>query len=132
MDSLWVLILWFFLSVMVGFYAKSKERSFAGFVLISALLSPIVGLAWAVLSRPGDSVRCPECREWIISGARKCRYCASVLSAPQAVQWIAPNAEQVHRNASSRKTVFGIALAFVVILCVFVIWLYVIPATGWL
>ena len=56
------------------------------------LLGWVVALVWALTGQPATAAdnpqahtRCPECRELIIKGARKCKHCGSALAGPAAL-----------------------------------------------
>lgn len=94
--STWI-IAWVFASIAVGIYWRRKGKpALAGFVL-SLLLSPITGMAFAVLfferseELPnsafvgGRMSTCPSCGGMSSSEARACGLCGSALpSAPKA------------------------------------------------
>jgi len=87
---------WLVFSVVVGVAASSRGRSGIGWFLISAILSPLIGMvlvlvlpkrgaAAAAVDETGqmitaDShVRCPDCRELVRRDARKCKHCGTAL-----------------------------------------------------
>ncbi len=89
----WVL-LWAGLSIVAAMVARSRGRSFFGYLLLSLLLSPLLGLLLAALLRPvgaelerrqlksGASRKCPRCAELVKTEATVCKHCAAELPAP--------------------------------------------------
>lgn len=80
-----IFFVWFLLSIAVGVLAGNKGRSGFGFFLLSLVLSPLIGLLFAIAvenlknkagkPNPDTHVRCPDCRELVLMDARKCKHC---------------------------------------------------------
>ena len=80
-----IVIGWMVLSLVAGIIASSKNRSGFGYCFLSLILSPVVGLLLAIgLPKiveldPVAYSRCPDCKERVIKGARKCKHCGLEL-----------------------------------------------------
>lgn len=84
-----IFFVWFLLSIAVGVLAGNKGRSGFGFFLLSLVLSPLIGLLFAVAvenlknkiekPNPNTHVRCPDCRELVLMDASKCKHCGTLL-----------------------------------------------------
>ena len=110
-----IVIGWIALSILAGFIAKSKGRSFFWFFLAAILFSPLIGVlaAWGAWSNAaeiendkiysGELKRCPHCGTGIRLDAVKCRECGSDLSqkhqsSEQSVLRPSPGAVQLGRS----------------------------------
>lgn len=84
-----IIVAWFALSILAGIIAENKGRSRVGFIFLSLLLSPVVGIIAALVAKPnkaqlendeiesGAAKRCPVCAELVRADALKCRFCGS-------------------------------------------------------
>lgn len=79
---------WLFFAGIVGLIAASFNRSGFGYFVLSALLSPLLGIIVLLIAgkrqdtqapNPSTHVKCPECRELVLKDARKCKHCGCAL-----------------------------------------------------
>jgi hypothetical protein len=82
-----IIIFSLLLALIPAFLAKSKGKSFAKWYLISALISPLIGLLIVLFLKKDESalerqkmedenlVKCSSCAELIKKEAKICRYC---------------------------------------------------------
>lgn len=90
MSDIQIFGLWILLSILVGVYASKKRRSAAGFIILSLLLSPLIGFIFAfavedkrnLAVRPNEAThkKCPYCAELVLKEAKKCKHCGSEIS----------------------------------------------------
>lgn len=88
---MWI-VLWFVLSILVGLYANSKGRSAIAYFLLSMALSPVVGMALAIIAEPDIDViekkaisagkfrKCPYCAELVKKEAKICKHCGKEVA----------------------------------------------------
>lgn len=77
---------WIVFSFVAAAIAGAKNRSTGGYFLLSLVLSPLVGIILAAAlpklelgPSPQTHVRCPDCREFVLNEARKCKHCGAAL-----------------------------------------------------
>lgn len=88
-------LFWIAASVAVAIAARSRGRSWLGWFLLAAIVSPLIALTLVlVLPRQGGALvspfgeaisakthaRCPACRELVRIDASRCRYCGETLT----------------------------------------------------
>ena len=89
----WIIaiIAWVAFSIVAGFIAQNKGRSFFGFLLLSLILSPVIGVLAAFGAQPntddkiyaGELKWCRYCGESFPRDAIECCYCeAAVWQGP--------------------------------------------------
>lgn len=96
MDLILALVVWVGLAIAAGAIAKSKSRTFFGYLVLTLLL-PLIGLIVAIgvsnrtpppsgKTKPGrDEKPCPMCAETIKKAAVKCKHCGADLSTGQVL-----------------------------------------------
>lgn len=74
------LVVWIGLAVLIGYYYKQKGLSSVLGFLVSLFASPFIAFIVGVLLSPesrafGKLKKCPQCAEFVKSGAKICRFC---------------------------------------------------------
>ena len=91
----WV-ALWLAGAVVVGAVASARNRSVVGWFALALLISPLLAIVAVALMpaapRPGSTPdtapsvtthrACPQCAEWVLVDALKCRHCGTELDPP--------------------------------------------------
>jgi hypothetical protein len=112
---------WLLFAVAVGFLASNRGRSGFGWFLIAALLSPLIGAVFLLLTKdlaqastgtpsgPTDAthVKCPACAEWVLPEATVCKHCGGPLVPPPYFQ---EKANDLKRKTESVKQMDNLAM----------------------
>lgn len=103
MTTLFIIVGWLVLSIVVAVAANARGRSAGGFFLLSLLVSPLIGLL-AVVAMPAQESEwdrqrrlsatrpCPQCAELVKREAQICRYCGHALPPVAAIEQPLPPA----------------------------------------
>lgn len=97
-----MVVVWVGLCLIPAVVAHNKGRGGLNMFLVSLVLSPLIGLAWAiamkrqaelndVAAREGHSKThwvCPSCAEIVRRDAKVCKHCGRELPAPPALPGI--------------------------------------------
>ena len=67
------------LLIAVTVFGSRKNRGLSTF-FIALILSPLVGLIWALLVSDPEATKCPMCKEIIQPDAIKCKHCGAGLT----------------------------------------------------
>jgi hypothetical protein len=112
---------WLLFAVAVGFLASNRGRSGFGWFLIAALLSPLIGAVFLLLTKdlaqagtgtpsaPTDAthVKCPACAEWVLPEATVCKHCGGPLVPAPYFQ---EKANDLKRKTESVKQMDNLAM----------------------
>jgi hypothetical protein len=73
---------WIIGTIVVALIARSRQLPAAGYVVLSLILSPLIGAVVVLLAKGGDRAPCWQCKELVIRGATKCPHCGAELTWP--------------------------------------------------
>jgi hypothetical protein len=121
---------WIIFSIIAGAIARNKGNSAIVTFFVSLVLSPLVGIAVALVQKPNEKVvekrrlrtgtvlNCPFCAELIKTDARVCRYCGRDIPPPDAAMMAAVAVDEAAQFNRRRRVIrliilVVLALAFV-------------------
>jgi len=112
-------ILWVILVIAVGIIAGSKNRSAFGWVALSVILTPLVGIILLclptkeasvtsnsqakVFSIDNETKKCPVCAEAIKLEAKKCHYCGEEFNDVEVKRQVDARRVELARLAEGKK-----------------------------
>jgi len=117
-------IFWLLFAVAAGVYAGNRGRSGFGWFLISALISPLLGILFIAVSKDlskapaaaaphhDTHLKCPSCAEWVLPEASKCKHCGEALT-PQP-DYARKKAVAAARN-DNRDLAIGLLIVILVV-----------------
>ncbi len=80
-----MIIAWILISFIVAFIGRDRKIGYGGTVLLSLLLSPIIGAIFALASPrktdEGNTKKCPFCAENVKVDAMICKHCGRSLES---------------------------------------------------
>lgn len=116
--------LWLLFAVAVGLLASTRGRSGFAWFLIAALLSPLIGFVFLLVTKdlaktsestvPAQNthVRCPACAEWVMPEAVVCKHCGGPL-VPQPLHHQAQaKAAELERESEKNNLAIGVTAIF--------------------
>jgi hypothetical protein len=80
-----IFLIWVFFVFVIGAWAKSWNRSFAGYAILSFWLSPIIGAIVLLISGKA-SKKCPKCAEDVKKDAEVCKHCSFDFAAAKPIE----------------------------------------------
>jgi hypothetical protein len=117
-------VFWLLCAIVVGVIAGSRGRSGFGWFLLACIISPLLAVILVLAlgsATKADSnaptalthVKCPDCREFVLRDARKCKHCGASL-VPQG-----PSPEPANNQVKAMGIVVlvaaGMAVSFYVV-----------------
>lgn len=114
---------WFMLAVAVGVWAHNRGRSGFAWMLLSLVISPLLGLVFCGvskdLSKPAEPsaathVKCPACAEYVLPEATRCKHCGGALVPQPASAAILRDRQMYRKDTTMLWVVAGWLAAFCV------------------
>lgn len=110
-----IALAWFVFSFLAAWIANEKGRGVGWVFLLSLVASPLVGIIVAFALRPRDAQaptvathrHCPDCQEWILRTARKCKHCGTVFAEAPAGTIRCPHCDRPNAAGNAYCDVCG-------------------------
>ncbi|MCK4353144.1 zinc ribbon domain-containing protein [candidate division WOR-3 bacterium] len=78
------IVIWVFLSILVGKFWENRGREFSGGLMISLFLSPLLGFVIGAALQPLGRKKCPECGEFVKEEVTTYKHCGHKFSEMKA------------------------------------------------
>lgn len=112
---------WIGFAIAIGVWASNRGRHGFGWFLLACIISPLLaGIFLAVTKNKAESnqqsrgpserthVRCPQCAEFVLPEALKCKHCGEQLTPDPNYQQRQVQQEITSKNEDTKNLVIGI------------------------
>ena len=103
--ELMALILWIIGSLIVGMVARHRGKSWLGYIFLSLILSPLLGIAFVLLSKPADTPETPDApkvsEDQAVDGSGNIHTADTNILTPEEAAALRVRAEEEEHKTSS-------------------------------
>jgi hypothetical protein len=130
-----VALLWLVFSAVVGITARQRGRGMMGWMMISIVISPLLGFVLLMMLKDLAAqefmesvtqdmelthVKCTHCAEYVLPEATVCTYCGGALTPQPAIvqQRVAERLAEAQEVIEGRRNNFLISLAIAIFIAI--------------